>query len=160
MTRMQAARTTRRPRLFCAVSYDARATKGIVVIELRGQRSSFWQRTVETTVGLRDVSIEFALAVARHERVVDFDLMLPRFCGWSKNAPTPSEIVQELGQVRLRRVEGRKNAPARAYARDRLRELVPSPPRDEEYSLADYGVALEIAELEHAASEELDLALE
>jgi hypothetical protein len=131
---------TKRPRLFVAASYDPRAGVGFVVVELRGNPSRFWEHEVQQPAPPA-VLVEFGLAVARNEQLRDFDILLT-----SRVRKPTDEVRHEFGQLRLRLVARRKNVPARKRAHLKLRERVPRPPRsDDEYTLADYGVDLEIA---------------
>ena len=133
----------RRDRLCLAHSSAGGVT--VVVVELRGTPHRYWEKV------LRDVresevlveAVELAFFVARSLGLRDFDVL----------STTPLvrgsfDWLPEFGLVRSRRLERRKNGPARSRAHRLLRKEVPLPPPVEEtYSLADYGIDLEIARL-------------
>lgn len=133
----------RRPRLFLASSYDARARKEVTVVELRGAVSRFWER-IDDAPARQASRIAFALDIAHAEGLRDFDVFLSNRVG-----TLLPEIPPELGHVRIRWVRRAKNTIARQRAHQRLRELVPGRPRDDDdYSLAELGIDLEILAFE------------
>ena len=136
----------KRPRLYVAQSYDARARTGIVVVELRGSPSRVWEHVVQRPAPPAAL-VDLGLAVARDEQLRDFELFLT-----TRLRPPSDELRREFGQLRVRWVARRKNLSARKLAHVRLRERVPGPPtHDDGWTLADYGVDLEIAGLVEAA---------
>jgi hypothetical protein len=130
----------KRPRLYVAESFDPCAGVGFVVVELRGNPSRFWEHEVQWPAPPAAL-FDFVLAVARSEQLRDFDVLLT-----ARVRPPTDDVRREFGQVRLRCVARRKNLSARRRAHLRLRERVPRPPAsDDDSTLADYGVELEIA---------------
>lgn len=133
----------KRPRLFLASSFDASARKEVTVVELRAAASRFWER-IEDAPSRQASQIAFAVETARAEGLRDFDV-----CLCDRVSMRVPAVPPELGHVRVRRVRRAKNIIARRRAHQRLRELVPGPPRDDDdYSLADLGVDLEILAFE------------
>lgn len=132
----------KRPRLFLASSYDASARKEVTVVELRGAVSRFWER-IDDAPARQGSRLAFAIETARAEGLRDFDVFL------CDRVATHVPVPPELGNVRVRWVRRAKNTLARRRAHQRLRELVPGPPRGEDHSsLADLGVDLEILAFE------------
>lgn len=131
-----------RHRLFLASSYDDRARKGVTVIELRGSVPRFCER-IDDAPASPASRVAFAMEVARADGLRDFDVFL---C--DRGSMRGREVSAELGQVRVRWVRRAKNTIARRRAHQRLRELVPGPPRDDNHSLADLGIDLEIRAFE------------
>lgn len=133
----------KRPKMFVASSYDARARKEVTVVELRGAVSRFWER-IDDVSAHQASRVAFAVEIARAEGLRNFDVFL---C--DRIATRVPEVPPELGHVRVRWVRRAKNTIARRRAHQRLRELVPGPPHgDDEYSLTDLGIDLEIVAFE------------
>ncbi len=150
--RVEAIATMARPaRLYIGYSADARAETAVVVVERRGNPCKYWEKILQgPAYGTSSLAVRigFAIEMAREEGLTEFDLFLSESAGALRSAPLPD------GLVRVRWVHRRKNPAARKRARARLFELVPRPRLEpDSYSLADYGVDLEIAAFEREAAE-------
>lgn len=138
----------KRDRLWLAHSSD----KGVavVVVELRSKPPRYWEKVLRGVPAsyLMVEAVELAFTAARELGLKDFDLVShPRL------ARGDFDWLPEFGVVRTRVRLHR--TPAQGRAHRRLRELVPLPPRVEKtYSLADYGIDLEIERLSEEPQED------
>jgi hypothetical protein len=139
----------KRPKLFVAISHDARAQVAVVVVGLRGPAPQWWERVVPNGSSLRDEALALAIAAARERTLHSVVIASP------DRLPKPAEAVcKELGDVRTQWIHRPKNLIERQRAHRRLRELAPLPPRlKEEYSWVDWGIDLENARFEQESSE-------
>jgi hypothetical protein len=110
---------TKRPRLYLAQSQDRKAQTSIIVLELRGQPSLYWEQVVReqgSTFASPSSQVELALKFAREEGLRDFDLFLMGRSGMLGALHDP-----DLGHVRIRWIARRKNLNARPRAPEFVR---------------------------------------